>query len=518
MKTRRLIAAAIGLFMGFAAQAQFTPSTNPESIAGFSSGGYHTFNDCRSFRNCASCPLLMANAVGWHGSAPGVYWEVPLLGFSGTIPLPAGSNFGDVAFSTATNQTNLFMNVVYSTTSGFVFESYKWTGTTFLLSGSASWANVGSSTTGLIRIDATRNGDYAISVNFSNGSVSIGGGTNASLPAPPALVPALGAGTAAQTDVCLNSKPFPIATSNLHITFTDLSSQKIYTAQAPFSTMAIGPVTGIVGFVPGTVYYELRIASPITNAPSCAGTEIFSVIYNEVTATYYHEHQWNQDASGITNAVLTGGAAGYPIPAIQYSKRPGITYNEFNSFSSGVSTPCTGATICGWVSAGTASSMIGEKTQSNGTISGPVTYYEITNPARMSCDNIAFSSKYAGDQVLISYLDGSTVIYKVINWTALTMKSGHNVAISGSSEKAINVYPNPVAGQLFVDAANFGPNAQLHVRICDVTGRVSWSYNGAPENLQSGANSWLGSATPGIYYMKLADNENFNQTIKLVKQ
>src|SRR5689334_4891053 len=125
MKTIKLIAAAIGLLVCTNAQAQFTPSTNPESVAGFSSGGYHTFNDCRSFRNCASCTLYKVNAVGWHGSAPGIYWEVPLLGFSGSIPLPANSTYGDVAFSTVTNQTNLFMNVVFSVTGGFVFQTYK---------------------------------------------------------------------------------------------------------------------------------------------------------------------------------------------------------------------------------------------------------------------------------------------------------------------------------------------------------------------------------------------------------
>jgi hypothetical protein len=520
MKTTKLLAAAIALLMGISAHAQFTASTNPESVASSTAGGWHTFNDCRAYRMTSTSTLYMMNVVGWHGTSPGIYYEVPLLSISGTIPLPAGSNYGDVVLSTDVFQTNLYMNVVYNDGSGnFVFETYQWTGSAFNFMGSTSWADVGSSTQGLIRIDATKNGDYAISVNYSDGSVDIGGGTNASLPSMPSLTAAFGAGTAAQTDVCLNSDPFAV-TTNVHLAFTDLADKKIYHAEAPFSTMAISSVGGIVGSAPSTVYYELRIASPNTNAPLCPKVEVFSVIYNEVTPAYYYEHQYNQDATGITNALLTGGAAGYPPTVIQYSKRPAVTYNEHYSFTFPKKAVCSGATISGWVSGLPTMSMIGEKTLSNGTMWGPVTYYDITNPSRTSCDNIAISSKYAGDQVLVSYIDGaaSQVIYKTFSWAAPTMRQGRNNTITGGKEKMINVFPNPFSDRLYVDAGSFAADAQMHVQVTDVTGRISWSYEGTPDNLQDGANNWLGSAVPGIYYLKIADNENFNQTVKLVKQ
>ena len=520
MKTIKLIAAAAAMLCCTSTYAQFTPSTIGESIAGTTTGSVNTrtFNDCRNFKNFATGPTMVVNAVGWVGNSAGLYWEVPVMGASGSFALPSGVTQGDVAFSVDATLTNLYMNVVYTVGGNFFFDSYQWTGGGFILAGSGNWPDMAGTASPIVMIDATRNGDFAISTNYSDGSVDVAAGTNASLPATPGNVPAIGAGTATQTDICLNTNPFG-TTTDVHLAFSDFGNNQVYTASAPFASLAFGPINTVVAAAPSTVYYDLHIASPNTNAPRCPNTEIFSIIYDEITPTYYYMHQYSEDGVGITNTVLTGGAAGFPTPAIQFSKRPGITYNEQWSFTLPGTRACWGATASGWVSAlASPGSMVGEKNYSFGPVFGPTTYYNIDVPQRYNCDQFAISSKYAGNQLLVSYIDYNTnnIIYKVLAYNGATMKSVPGRAITGEMQKAANIYPNPVSDRIYADFANFLDDVQ--VQIVDVTGRTAYTYNGSADLFQHGANTWLSKATPGIYSVHITDKEGYNQTVKLVKQ
>lgn len=515
----KLTAVAAALLCCLGAHAQFTPSAVPESIAasGVSSIFSRTFNDCRSFRNTPTGPVLVANAVGWSGSSAGLYWEVPLLGASGSFILPSNTTEGDVAFSADATLTNLYMNVVYAAGGNFFFDSYVWTGTNFVLAGSGSWADVPGTTVPIVMIDATRNGDFVISTNYSDGSVDVAGGTNASLPATPPNVPALPAGTATQTDVCLNTNPFG-TTTDVHLAFSDFANSQVYTVSAPFATLAFGPINTVVPAAPSTDYYDLHIASPNTNAPRCPTTEIFSIIYDEVTPSYYYIHQYSEDGTGITNTVLTGGAAGFPTPAIQYSKRPGITYNERWSYRLSGTRICWGATASGWVSALTAGSLVGEKNYSAGPVFGTVTYYNIDNPLRFNLDQFAISSKYAGDQVLESYIDytAGNIIYKVLSYAGATMRTAQGATITGSNQKSATIYPNPVTDRLYAAFDNL--SGDIRVEITDITGKTAYSYNGSQEQFEQKAGGWVSHALAGLYIVHISDEEGYSQTIKLVKE
>jgi len=522
MKMIKLLATAVALLCCTGAYAQFTSSAVGESIAASITAPLNsrTFNDCRTFKNVGAGTIMVVNAVGWVGANAGVYWEVPMLGASGTIPLPSGITQGDIAFSTDASLANLYMTVVYyDGSSNFIFEAYQWNGTTFIMAGANPFANMPGAGTPVIMIDATRNGDFAISMNHSDGRIDVATGSNMWLPSILANVPVVPPGTATQADICLNTDPFG-TTTDIHLAFSDGINSQIYTTSAPYASLAFSAISVIVPNN-GASFNDLHIASPVTNAPSCPGTEIFSVIYNEVMPNFSYIHQYSEDVFGMTDRVLSGGAPGMPSPAIPFSQRPGITYNEQWSYTLPGTLGCLGATASGWSSSfSSPASLIGEKNYSNGNVFGPVTYYNIDNPQRFNCDQFAISSKYAGDQLLVSYMDNNVgnVIYKVLSYSGATMKAAPGRTITGEMQKAISIYPNPASDRLYVALANFADDAALKVVVRDMTGGTVYVFNDQVTKLETGVNSWLNKAVPGLYAIEVSDNEGYDQVMRLVKQ
>ncbi|XZF13868.1 T9SS type A sorting domain-containing protein [Chitinophagaceae bacterium MMS25-I14] len=511
MKKSTLLISAALLLSSFLANAQVTFSTIPEATAGSSTNVTKTCNDARFNTTGAGSGIL--SVIGWDGANPRVFYR-STLGATGTLALPVGATDPDVAISANTTNSNPFMLLVYRLGGNFIFARYKWTGTAFSAPVTSTFTDAGSGYTPNITVDATRNGDYAFEITQSNGQITVYTGTNAALPSGPlasGVAPVLGH----YTDICLNTKPGSV-TTNVYLSYTDMTNSKLFTISATYAGITFGAPTLIAGPVAGTSYANPHIGSPVTNSPSCPSNDIFSVIYDEVTASYYYMHLYSQEASGTTDVRLTAGDPGFPTPAIQFSKRPALCYNEKFSWTT---SPCTGALTAGWQSGASGfPSMYGEKLTSAGSIYGPVTYYDICNPSRSNCDFIAIGGKYSQDNILISFYDysSSTIQYKFFSYAASTLRK------AGTEQPAvvknITLFPNPASTRVYVNTENIDPAAQVQVNATDITGKALLNTSNTISNMQSEINNWFTAAAPGVYFIKFTGDAGYVQTVKLVKQ
>lgn len=522
MKHMKLFMAATALLLGTAAQAQFTASTIAENTAGLATGVTKTTTDSRGYRINPGDPLNTLNVVAWDGGSPAVYYFVP-GGATGSFALPAGATRPDVIISTNSSTLNPYMVITYMVSGNFICRTYSWTGGAFTAAGSVAWPDAAGSFTPSVNLDATANGDYAVVIGRSNGSIEVRTGTNASLPAPPAVtVATLPAGTGQQTDICVNTNP-TVGTSNIHISYSNAANTVVLTRAAPFSTLAFGAAAVVAPAAASITYADPRIASPNTNAPSCPSTDVFSVIYDELNsaANYYYIRLYSVEATaGITNKVLSGGAAGFPSPAIQFSKRPVLTYNEKFSYSFGAPNTCSGALVTSWTAGLPTRSLVGEKLLSAGTIYGSVTYYDINNPVRTNCDYSSISSKYTADKILLAFHDAtsSRVYYKYFSYAAATMRTMGNNTTAIAAEKDITVYPNPASDHIFINYSNIDPEAMISVHVTDMTGRINYTFKGQISVLQSQADTWFQALAPGMYTLQCNDEAGFAKTTRIVKQ
>jgi len=513
--------AAFALLLSVSAQAQFTASTIAETTAGAATNVTKTTNDSRPYRVNAGDPLNTLNVIAWDGGSPTVYYFVPVVGTVGSFALPAGASYPDLVLSTATSTLNPYLVIVFRLGGNFVFRAYKWTGV-FTLSSSVTWADAAGTFTPSINVDATANGDYAVTIGRSNGSIEVRTGTNASLPAPPAIsVATLPTGTGHQTDICVNTSPVT-GTTNVHLSYTNGANTVVFTRAAPFAGLAFGIPVVAAPAIASTTYADPRIASPNKNAPACPATDVYSIIYDEINSVtpFYFIHLYSVENLGTTNKVLSGGAAGFPTPAIQFSKRPVLTYNEKFSYAFASPNNCSGAIITAWQVSMTSRSLIGEKLRSDGVIFGPVTYYDINNPIRTGCDMSSISSKYTSDRVLLAFYDGSgsRVLYKYFGYGAATMRTMGTSATAAELEKDIEVFPNPASDHIYLSYSNINPEALINVHVTDITGRVSYSYKGEMAVLQAQVNNWFQLLASGVYYLQCNDGEGFSKALKIVKQ
>jgi hypothetical protein len=297
----------------------------------------------------------------------------------------------------------------------------------------------------------------------------------------------------------------------------------LFARAAPFAGLAFGAPVVVAPVVASTTYADPRIASPARNAPGCPATEVYSIIYAEINNSptpFYYIHVYSVENLGTTNKVLSGGAAGFPTPAIQFSKRPVVTYNEKFSYAFTSPNQCSGALITAWTAGLTSRSMIGEKLRSDGVIFGSVTYYDINNPIRTGCDMASISSGYNNDRVLLAFHDisSSRVIYKEFSYGAATMRTLENNNDVPELVKDIDVYPNPASDHIYLNYSNISPEAMISVRVSDLTGRNSYTLKAGLSVLQAQVNNWFHLLAPGMYILQCSDGNGFGKTLKIVKQ
>jgi hypothetical protein len=521
---------ALALFIGRAPlPAQFSASIVPDNSVGASPSVTKTNTDVKRVLVGIGAPICYVTI--WDGGNPGIDYRIPASGITGTLALPVGARLPDVVVSSTIASANQYILAVYTLGGNFQYSFYKWTGAGFALSTTGVLvAFGGGGVQPSVNIDADDNGNYAIVASRPDGRIYVWENTNASLPAAPILRHSLPAGTGAQADICLNNKwPGGATTTNVHISYTNTTNAVLFTRAATFGVVVgFGAATTVAPAVVGVTYVDPRIACPNADPPlaACNATDVFSIIYDRVTATNYTIFLYSARCpGGATNVPLTIGAAGFPVPGITFNKRPALSYNrKFNWSSTGF--PNDGAITAAWLADNPVHSIVGEKLRADGTIWSPgayTFYYDVPNPTRLNCDHVSVSAKYSDDRVYISFYDYSStkIITKEFSYGAGTMRSSGTQAwdeLVAAGKPGVNIYPNPSHTDVRLQLNAIAPGDILQVQVSDISGKTLLNAKSNASGLQQQVQNWFNTAKGGMYLVSFSGENGWNNTVKLVKE
>lgn len=512
MKVKILHLFAACSLLGFNANAQlFQSSSTPDSIAGNSLNVSKTTNDTKSG----------FNVIAWDGSNPAIRYISP-SGTIGFLSLPAGITSPDIVISNNPQSKAFWILIVYLQNGTPVLARYRWDiiTSTFIYDSAVSFPdNAGTYCARSVNIDADVLGDYAIAVGQTNGAIRIYHGLVSALPGGLTLNATTNPSTGKDVDVCLNYNNDvaygTVGATNIHFSFVDAANTKVLAKTILFNGNIFSTTATIAPAVAGTTY-----GNPVHIASAKYNDEVndrYSIVYTQTTAATARIEQYNFYNGAANYNELTGGGVNHPQD-LPISMHPVVTYCEGL-----VAAP---ATITAFKTTYSGHNLTGMKPKTNGnSFYGPLSYYTINYFAPSDCDYLALSSKYAdysmvANDVLISYYStGNHNIYfkQVTSWTN-SMRTIKNNSISAAREKNITVYPNPATDHIFITTENFAADDYVQVSITDITGRSSYYYTGEIQNLQAAADVWFAGIVPGVYYVKISGNDNYAQSLKLVKQ
>lgn len=407
-----LLSACIALIASMSARGQTTISTLAPSAVASSANVTKVTND---FRNLF--------AVGWDGTAPGVYYVLP-TGTPGSFTLPAGISEPDLAISLPPGNgfTDAFIFVVGKMPNNvFILNRYKLQSNgTFAQVGTNSYngSNGGAQVTS-INIDATLNGDYAIAMGYTNGAVRVWSGTYANLLATNGGYTQIGvlpSGSGSQVDVCVGSGTGYLPT-NVHVSYLSPGGTEVRCNQLPFAGGAWAGTTVAAPSQAGVVYQTPRIAAPHIN-PCTGPNDLFSIAYRRNSGGSSNIYQFSNDPNNVTYTTnLTSGIAPFPTPAINnVSGPPAITF-EKGLLSMG---NCYAGTATAWeMPSGSVSTLIGQRVNTNNTPWGATEYLTISPAAATDARCLAVSGSDAG-QLLFSYWSNGQIYIKLPGSTGAT--------------------------------------------------------------------------------------------------
>lgn len=516
------------LFTGLL-QAQFMASSVPETSLAASPNVTRTNTDVKRVLVGTAAPFCYVTA--WDGGNPAIHYNIPASAISGILALPVGAIQPDVVVSSTNTGANQFILCVYRLGANLQYSFYKWTGAGFAFSASGVLTAIGAGASPVsVNIDADDNGNYAIVGNRANASIAVWENTNVSLPGAPVLRHSLGAGAGVQTDICLNNKwPGGGVTTNVHISYTNTTNTILFTRAATYGiAAAFGAATVVAPAVAGVTYNEPRIACPNADPPlpACNATDVFSIIYNRVTAANYIITLYSARCPGAaTTTPLTTAIPGFPVPAITFNKRPALSYNRKFSYSSGGS-PNDGAITAAWQANDPSRSVVGQKLRADGTIWTPgayVFYYDIPNPARNTCDLVSVSAKYSDDRVYISFYDYSSqkIIVKEFSYGVNSMRTAGTQSwdeLVAAGKPGVNIYPNPARNDLRLQINAITASEAVQMNIIDISGKALLSVKNNTAQLQQQAQNWFNSARSGVYLFHFTGENGWSNTVKLVKE
>jgi hypothetical protein len=503
------------------ASAQFTASISPEILAGNSAGVQKTNTDAKRVPYLGTVPFLYATV--WDGANPAIRWTVPASGLAGTIPLPAGTSIPDVVLSSTPNFTNTYLLVVYRSGASFFLSRYQWlaAGTFAAPTTSVLLAVAAGATAPSINIDADNNGNYAIIAGRADGAIRVWGNSNATLPGAPLIHGTLGVGTGGQTDICLNN--VGSSPNSEHISYTNTAATVLFTQSHPFAAGLFTPQVTVAPAAAGINYYDPRIACPERNPSGCPGTDMFSIIYDEIAPAQYTMYLYSQNCAGTNSAKLTVGNPGFPVPLIQFNKRPALSFNRKFNYSSGGVFANEGAVAAAWVCGDPGRSVIGERLRTDGTTwPGYLSYYDVPNPTRTNCDHVSVSAKYSDDRVFMSFYDGATsnIINKEFSYATPTMRSGDGGSQTElvAVKPLVSIFPNPSRGDVQVQLQGITTDEKIQLQINDLAGRMIMSTQNTGSEIQQQVKNWFAGASKGVYMVRFTGSNGLNSMIKLVKE
>lgn len=401
-----LFIAALAL-QGLSAAAQTTVSTVAPSAIGTSNGVTRVSNDYYG-------GLV---AVVWNGASPGIYYRLP-SGVFGTITLPQSLVDPDICISqNATLNGDVFLQVIGTNGNNFILYRYKLVGTTFTPWGTYGYGTIIGPYTNTMNIDANINGDYVFALGYGNGALRVMKGTYADLvagnaPVQAGFLPGAGAGV---VDICLGATG-TYQTTNANVCYRLLNGTEIRATQIPFAGGTFTTPIVVAPPISGVVYNNPRIAAPHAN-PCTGPNDLFSIVYNRTAGGITHTYQFSNDPNNVQyTADLTSGVAPYPTPAMNNVVDPPVITFEKGLMSMG---NCyAGAAIAWGVTAGGASTLYGQRVNTNNTPWGPTEYLTIAPAAATSARHLAISGSDAG-MLLISYYAGNQIFIKeVSSWGA----------------------------------------------------------------------------------------------------